>query len=107
MADPCVFYQLNKNPVWLFLHVDDIAVFGNDLTYFKNEIKEEFDMKDLGRAELLLGIKVVHVNKDIILTQENYVVSLLELDRMTNARTVSIQLIPNINLDKATTQEMD
>jgi hypothetical protein len=107
VADPCVFYCLDKNPVWLFVHVDDIAVFGKDLDYFKKEIKAEFDMKDLGKANLLLGIKVVHDNKAIILTQEHYVVSLLELYGMTSARTVTTPLVPNLHLDKALVEEQD
>ncbi|MBW0550198.1 hypothetical protein O181_089913 [Austropuccinia psidii MF-1] len=29
VSDPCVFYWDNHSPVWLFIHVDDIGVFGN------------------------------------------------------------------------------
>jgi hypothetical protein len=56
VSDPCVFYRLDDNPVWLFAHVDKIAVFGKDVESFNEQIKLEFDMKDLGKADLMLGM---------------------------------------------------
>ncbi|MBW0535059.1 hypothetical protein O181_074774 [Austropuccinia psidii MF-1] len=32
ISDPCVFYRDSHSPIWLFIHVDDIGVFGKDLT---------------------------------------------------------------------------
>jgi hypothetical protein len=53
--NPCVFFHLNDNAVWLFFHVNDIAVFNRDLLPFKIQIKTEFDMKELGKADMLLS----------------------------------------------------
>jgi hypothetical protein len=107
VADPCVFYCLDQNPVWLFIHVDDIAVFGKDLTIFKQEIKAEFDMKDLGKADILLGIKIIHDPNAIVLSQLHYVHSLLELYGMEHSRPTSTPLVPNSHLDKASPEEID
>jgi transposase InsO family protein len=107
ISDPCVFFRLGTDPVWLFVHVDDIAIFGKDLQFFKKEIAEEFDMKDLGKADLLLGIKVTHDHLAIILSQRHYVHSLLELYGMSACRPVSTPLVPNSHLDKASTEDMD
>jgi hypothetical protein len=52
--------------------VDDIAVFGKDLSIFKKEIKSEFNMKELGKANLLLGIKIIHDPNAIVLSQLHY-----------------------------------
>jgi hypothetical protein len=93
--------------VWLFIHVDDIAVFGKHLNYFKTEIKTEFDMKDLGKADLLLGIKVIHDPLAIILTQQHYISLLLDLYGMAGCRTVSTPLVPNSHFDKATNEEVN
>jgi hypothetical protein len=30
--------------------VDDIAVFGKNISHFKSQIKDEFDMKDMGQV---------------------------------------------------------
>jgi transposase InsO family protein len=73
LCDPCVFFWLSPSSVWLFIHVDDIAVFGKDVSQFKAEIKSEFDMKDLGTADLLLGVKIHHEPDAIILSQRHYV----------------------------------
>ena len=91
----------------MFLHVDDIAVFGKDLTPFKNEIKSEFDMKDLGQADLLLGIKVFHDSNAIIMTQHHYINSLLDLYGMNGCRPVSTPLVPNSHLAVATVEEVN
>jgi hypothetical protein len=79
VCDPCVFFCKSLSPVWLFVNVDNIAVFGSDVSAFKEEIKAEFNMKDLGTADLLLGIKVHHEAGAIVLLQRHYVNSLLDL----------------------------
>ncbi|MBW0533523.1 hypothetical protein O181_073238 [Austropuccinia psidii MF-1] len=30
--DPCVFYRLGKHLLWLYIHIDDIALFGNKVS---------------------------------------------------------------------------
>jgi hypothetical protein len=107
VADPCVFFRLGDDPVWLFIHVDVIAVFGKNISTFKTEIKEEFDMKDMGQADLLLGIKVLHEPTAIVLSQLHYVNSLLNLYGMTACKTVSTPLIPNSQLDTASQEDID
>jgi hypothetical protein len=107
VSDPCVFYCLDENPVWLFVHVDDIAVFGKDLSYFKSEIKKEFDMKDLGQANLLLGIKIIHEPDALVFSQAHYVNLILNLYSMANFQTVSTPLVPNLDLESATVEEVD
>jgi hypothetical protein len=107
VADPCVFYRLDENLVWLFIHVDNIAVFGKNLDYFKSEIKLEFDMKDLGQANMMLGIKILHEPSATILSQAHYVNSVLDLYGMTGCQTVSTPLVPNLHLQPASVEEID
>ncbi|MBW0536664.1 hypothetical protein O181_076379 [Austropuccinia psidii MF-1] len=33
--DPCVFYRLGQNSTWLYIHVDDIAIFSSNASFFK------------------------------------------------------------------------
>jgi hypothetical protein len=100
-ANPCVFYWINDNPVRLFIHVNDIAVFGKDLNIFRREIKDKFDMKALGADDLLLGIKILHEPTAIILSQAYYVNSLLDLYGMINCCPVSTPLVSNSHLTLA------
>ncbi|MBW0540859.1 hypothetical protein O181_080574 [Austropuccinia psidii MF-1] len=107
ISDPCVFYRKLEPPIWLFIHVDDIAVFGKDLTEFKLEIQNEFKTKLLGQADLLLGIKIHQDENSISLSQEHHVESLLDLYGMSNCRPVATPLVPNEHLELPTQAEVD
>jgi hypothetical protein len=107
VCDPCVFYCAAPSPIWLFLHVDDIAIFGVEIEGFKCEIGSKFDMKDLGKAELLLGIKIHQDPGAMILSQHHSVSSLLKLYGMVNCRPAATPLVPNSALAKATVAKVD
>ncbi|MBW0505866.1 hypothetical protein O181_045581, partial [Austropuccinia psidii MF-1] len=50
------------------------AIYGlNELLSFKEDINKEFKVKDLGKADLMLGIKLIHTEDRIILSQAHYV----------------------------------
>ncbi|MBW0546509.1 hypothetical protein O181_086224 [Austropuccinia psidii MF-1] len=36
--DPCEFYRLGKHPLWLYIHINNIALFGNNVDQFKKDI---------------------------------------------------------------------
>ncbi|MBW0473974.1 hypothetical protein O181_013689 [Austropuccinia psidii MF-1] len=101
-ADSCVFYLEEPERIWLFLHVDDIGIFGRNLTEFKKEIEKEFQTKLLGMADLMLGIKIIHQPDSITLIQSHYIDSLLDIYGMSNCKPVATPLIPNIHLEPAT-----
>jgi hypothetical protein len=107
VCDPCVFYCPTPTPIWLFVHVNDIAIFGSNVFAFKEEIKCEFNMKDLGCADLLLGITVHHKASAIFLSQRHYVDSLLDLYGMKSCRSTATPLVPNSQLNKASVEDMD
>ncbi|MBW0483911.1 hypothetical protein O181_023626 [Austropuccinia psidii MF-1] len=104
-ADSCVFYLEKPESIWLFLHVDDIGIFGKNLTEFKTAIEREFQTKMLGKADLMLGIKIIHQYDSITLTQSHYIDSLLDTYGMANCKPVATPLIPNIHLEPATESE--
>lgn len=55
--DPCLFLKSDTvSPCFLWLHVEDIAVFGKNINWFKTAIKNEFKMVDYGPAHFLLAI---------------------------------------------------
>ncbi|MBW0570239.1 hypothetical protein O181_109954 [Austropuccinia psidii MF-1] len=106
IADPCVFYRIKSKPVWIYVHVDDLAIFGPDLTLFKQEIQNAFDTKDLGKAELLLGVKVNHLPKGFSLSQEHYIDKLAEEYEIKSFTPSNTPLKPNIQLSNATEDEL-
>ncbi|MBW0565493.1 hypothetical protein O181_105208 [Austropuccinia psidii MF-1] len=57
LLDSCTFFQKGDNIIWLYIHIDDIAIFVNRVDSLKRELEQEFEIKDLGRADLLLGLR--------------------------------------------------
>ncbi|MBW0485030.1 hypothetical protein O181_024745 [Austropuccinia psidii MF-1] len=106
-ADSCVFYLINDEPIWLFLHVDDIGIFRRNLINFKRAIEQEFQTKLLGSADLMLGIKIIHQPDTITLTQSHYIDSLLESYGMSNCKHTVTPLIPNEHLEAASRPDQE
>ncbi|MBW0472510.1 hypothetical protein O181_012225 [Austropuccinia psidii MF-1] len=73
ITDPCVFWIEGKFLVWVYIHVDDLAIFGPNLEDLKQGINKDFDMKDLGKANFLLDIKINDLNNGFSLDQEHYI----------------------------------
>ena len=62
--------------VILCLYVDDILIFGFNINVIyetKSYLSKNFDMKDLGKADVILGIKIIRTSSGITLFQSHYV----------------------------------
>ena len=63
LDEPCVYKKANENVVvFLVLYVDDILLIGNDvwaLSSIKVWLSHNFDTKNLGEANYVLGIKLI------------------------------------------------
>ena len=61
--EPCVYKRCSGNVVvFLILYIDDILLIGNNvgtLSSVKVWLSGQFDMKDLGEASHILGIKLL------------------------------------------------
>ncbi|MBW0534844.1 hypothetical protein O181_074559 [Austropuccinia psidii MF-1] len=106
-ADSCVFYLKSDKPIWLFLHVGDIGIFGRNLTNFKSAIEQEFQTKLLGSSDLMLGIKIIHQPDTITIAQSHYIDSLLESYGMSNCKYTVTPLIPNLHLEASSRMEQE
>ncbi|MBW0538249.1 hypothetical protein O181_077964 [Austropuccinia psidii MF-1] len=106
LMDPCVFFHQEPSNLWLYIHVDNIAIFGSNIEPFKKEISSEFDIKDIGMADLFLGVKVSHSSDHVSLDQQHFTESLLELYGMSDCRPVATPLLPNKHLSPATDDEV-
>ncbi|MBW0523233.1 hypothetical protein O181_062948 [Austropuccinia psidii MF-1] len=107
ILDPCVFYRGGDYPLWLYVHVDDIAIFGKEVEVFKTQIAGEFEIKDIGAADLMLRVKISQDKGCVTLDQQHYTKSLIELYGMGNCRPFSTPLVPNSHLEPATLEEID
>ncbi|MBW0569078.1 hypothetical protein O181_108793 [Austropuccinia psidii MF-1] len=107
LSDPCLFYRLTGSPTWLFFHVDNIAVFGKDVDSFKSQLKTKFDVKDMGNAELMLGIQIVQFPEGLALSQAHYIESLLMLYGMENYWPVVTPMVPGLHLTEASLEQQE
>ena len=77
--------------MFLVLYVDDILLIGNDvgvMSLVKVWLSSQFDMKDLGEANFILGIKLWRdrKNKMLGLSQAGYMDKVLERFSMQNSK---------------------
>ncbi|PNX67522.1 retrotransposon protein putative Ty1-copia sub-class, partial [Trifolium pratense] len=76
-SDKCIYYKSDNNICTMIcLYVDDMLIFGSNLSAV-NDVKSLlcniFDMKDLGEASVIQGIKITRSEKGISLDQSHYV----------------------------------
>ena len=77
--EPCVYKKINKGKTtFLVIYVDDILLIGNDVGYLtdvKTWLAAQFQMKDLGDAQYVLGIQIIRncKNKTLALPQATYI----------------------------------
>lgn len=103
-AEPCVFW---RKGTFLYIHVDDIAIFSKNPNEFKNEVKNRFKIKDLGEAKLLLGMKIEKETNATTLSQSHYIDKLLELFDCSDIHPARTPLNPKEKLTNASVQEVE
>ncbi|MBW0477674.1 hypothetical protein O181_017389 [Austropuccinia psidii MF-1] len=74
---------------------------------FKCQIQAEFEIKDIGQADLILGIKITQKEGSITLDQQHFAKSLLELHGMVSSQPALTPLIPNCHLEPAIVDEVE
>ena len=88
LMDQCIYQKVSGSKIcFLVLYVDDILLATNDkglLHKVKQFLSKNFDMKDMGEASYVIGIKIYRDRPRGILglSQETYIDKLLERFRM-------------------------
>ena len=107
-CDKCIYYKTWKNShVIISLYVDDLLIFGSNLHVIneKNMFRSHFDMKDLGEANFILGMKITKTCDGIYLEQSHYIEKILKKYNYHDCKHVvtpfdsSVHLFP-VNNDK-------
>jgi hypothetical protein len=104
-SDKCVYSKFHKNQgVIICLYVDDMLIFGTDyesIENTKNFLSSSFDMKDLGIADVILGIRIVRNENGLVLNQSHYIEKVLKRFNQFDCKPVctpfdaSMKLYPN------------
>ena len=107
-SDPCAYYKRfgNGDFIILLLFVDDMLVAGpnNDrIKELKAQLAKEFEMKDLGLANKILGMQIYRDrnNRKIWLSQKNYLKKILQRFNMQDCKPISTPLPINFKLSSS------
>ncbi|BBN67512.1 transposable element gene, partial [Prunus dulcis] len=105
LYDCCVYYHVFQDGmiILLLLYVDDMLIACQDksrIQDLKKMLSKEFDMKDLGAAQKILGMEIQRdrTTGRIWISQAKYIQKVLEKFNMQEAKVVSTPLAAHFNL---------
>ena len=103
-CDKCVYIKTYANScVFVCLYVDDMLIMGTSkdvIMSTKKLLSSIFDMKDLGLADVILGIQIKRNNEGYILTQSHYVEKILNKYDQSNCKVAVTPFDANCKLKK-------
>ena len=101
-SDKCVYCKFcNGKCVIICLYIDDMLIFGTDLEVVENTKKflaTQFAMKDMGVADVILGIKIIRNDHGITLSQSHYIEKILIKFDQLDCTPVATPFDPNNKL---------
>ena len=111
--DICVYYKEYEanGYIYLLLYVDDILIASkskSEVTSLKKILSSEFEMKDLGDAKKILGMKITRDREkgSLTVSQEEYAMKFLGNFNMDKAKSVSTPLGAHFRLSSTTEKEI-
>ena len=102
--DHCVYFKRSNNHlVILSLYVDDILIAGNDkqlIDVTKKWLSSNFEMKDMGEASYVLGVKILRDRSKCLLglSQETYIKKMLQRYHMYDYKPMDTPIERNSSL---------
>lgn len=106
-SEPCVYVYHHKGGyIIIALYVDDIMLFSsrslvNKKEEIKNNLKEEFKMKDMGQASHILGMRITRNENKITLDQAGYTRKILERFHMSECNPAPTPMETGLKLKKS------
>nr|KAJ0189301.1 hypothetical protein LSAT_V11C800397780 [Lactuca sativa] len=94
-------FDTSGKGVMICLYVDDMLIFGTDLEEVdktKKFLSSSFDMKDMGEAEVILGIRIRKGKNGISISQSHYIEKILKKFNFENCSPVSTPIDPSLKL---------
>ncbi|GJX33215.1 retrovirus-related pol polyprotein from transposon TNT 1-94 [Tanacetum coccineum] len=103
-CDKCVYIKQYKNAfVIICLYVDDMLIMGTNMDVInqtKKMLHSSFDKKDMGEANVILGIRIQKNSNGYILTQSHYIEKTLKKFGHYDHRPIVTPFDPNVQLKK-------
>jgi Reverse transcriptase (RNA-dependent DNA polymerase) len=101
-ADSSMFIKHKHDCTTIILvYVDNIIITGNnneEINLVKQYLKNEFDIKDLGKLSYFLGIEIAYSNKGLFLSQRKYTLNLLKETEKLGAKPANTPMETNTKL---------
>jgi hypothetical protein len=107
LYDSCVYIKfVDGSPIYLLLYVDDILIAlksKNDIANLKAQLSSKFEMKDLGAAKKILGMKITRDRKSslLFLSQHGYIQKVLHHFNMHDSKPVSTPIALHFKLSSS------
>ncbi|XP_017482896.1 PREDICTED: uncharacterized mitochondrial protein AtMg00810-like [Rhagoletis zephyria] len=102
--EPCLFHgSFEKKLVLLLVYVDDLLIASHEVKIIhklKQQLLNDFDIKDIGRANYCLGLKIHQKDDVITLKQSGYIQELLKTYGMSQCNPVATPSELNVNFDR-------
>lgn len=108
--DPCTYIRSNEDKskiTAVYVHVDDMAITGNDIQSFKEEVSKKWQMEDLGLAMTVVGIQITrqsHLSYSI--NQSALAHDVLKRFEMLEAKPASTPLPAGLKLYRCSDEQV-
>ncbi|CAL0331319.1 unnamed protein product [Lupinus luteus] len=107
-SDKCIYYK-SENDIYtiLCLYVDDLLIFGSNINVVNNvksSLCNNFDMKDLGETDVIIGIKITRSKEGIFLDQSHYMEKIVKKYKYFDCKPASTPYDPSVKLFKNTSE---
>jgi hypothetical protein len=103
-CDKCVYVKnTTSGYVIVCLYVDDMLIIGSNndiIKATKRMLNSNFDMKDLGVADVILGIKITRTSDGLFFSQSHYIKKVLEKFGRYDDSPVKTPIDVNLHLTK-------
>lgn len=108
-ADQCIFIRASQNKFSAsYVHVDDMAITGNEIESVKSAIAANWEMEDLGLAHCVVGIQIRSISEfHYCIGQPAMIESVLTRFGMFNCKLASTPFPADLKLRKASPEEVE
>ncbi|KAD7116530.1 hypothetical protein E3N88_03798 [Mikania micrantha] len=101
-TDPSLFvYSSGGTLLYMLVYVDDIVLTGNNPQVIDTVVQQlghSFPVQDMGRLSYFLGVEVLQKGPDILLSQQKYILELLQKAGLTDSKPLSSPISTSANL---------
>ena len=102
--DATLFYKgSKKEKVLVGIYLDDLIITGpsgNQISKFKEEMKDKFEMIDLGLLSSYLGMEVTQSSVNIFLSQRAYTNHILKVFKMNDCNAIQTPMEVHLKLQR-------